>query len=96
MAESDDLRFLRIVLVLVGVIFVAGICPLMLIWPAGWTWHTGHSDYPLTIIGVVRNLGSFFDHRIAGPTRKSQPHLVHRMVESCSRRDHGDPIVRRT
>ena len=36
-----------------------GIYPLMIIWPAGWTWHTGHSDYPLMIVGVYATLGIF-------------------------------------
>ena len=31
----------------------------MIIWPAGWTWHTGHSDYPLMIVGVYATLGVF-------------------------------------
>jgi hypothetical protein len=52
MDEADGLRILRVVLVMVGVIFVVGIYPLMLVWPAGWAWHTGHSDYPLMIVGV--------------------------------------------
>jgi Family of unknown function (DUF6632) len=47
-ARSHDLKLLRIVMVLVGVIFIAGIYPLMV--PSGWTWHTGHSDYPLMIV----------------------------------------------
>jgi hypothetical protein len=59
MAEADDLRILRVVLVLVGIIFVAGIYPLMIIWPPGWAWHTGHSDYPLMIVGVYATLGVF-------------------------------------
>jgi hypothetical protein len=59
MAERDDLKILRAVLILVGVIFIAGIYPLMMIWPAGWAWHTGHSDYPLMIVGVYATLGVF-------------------------------------
>lgn len=45
-ARSHDLKLLRIVMVLVGVIFITGIYPLMM--PSGWTWLTGHSDsdYP--------------------------------------------------
>ena len=43
MPDRDDLKLLRIVMVLVGVIFIAGIYPLMM--TSGWTWHTGHSDY---------------------------------------------------
>ena len=59
MNESNRLRYLRIALILVGVTFIAGIYPLMLVWPSGWTWHTGHSDYPLMIVGVYATLGVF-------------------------------------
>jgi hypothetical protein len=31
----------------------------MILWPAGWTWHTGHSDYPLMIVGIYATLGGF-------------------------------------
>jgi hypothetical protein len=41
------------------VIFLFGIYPLMIIWPSGWTWHTGHSDYPMMIVGVYATLGVF-------------------------------------
>jgi uncharacterized protein DUF6632 len=59
MADDDRLKLLRIALTVVGVIFVAAIYPLMIVWPAGWTWHTGHSDYPLMIVGVYATLGVF-------------------------------------
>jgi len=59
MADDDRLRYLRIALMLVGVIFLGGIYPLMILWPAGWTWHTGHSDYPLMILGIYATLGGF-------------------------------------
>jgi Family of unknown function (DUF6632) len=59
MADDDRLKLLRIALTVVGLIFVAAIYPLMIMWPAGWTWHTGHSDYPLMIVGVYATLGVF-------------------------------------
>ncbi len=59
MADNDRLKYLRIALILVGVIFMAGIYPLMIIWPSGWTWHTGHSDYPMMIVGIYATLGVF-------------------------------------
>jgi len=31
----------------------------MILWPSGWTWHTGHSDYPLMIVGIYATLGGF-------------------------------------
>jgi hypothetical protein len=60
-AVNDALRLknLRIALILVGIIFIAGLYPLMMVWPSGWTWHTGHSDYPLMIVGVYATLGVF-------------------------------------
>ena len=59
MNEAHHLKYLKIALVLVGIIFIAGIYPLMMIWPSGWSWHAGHSDYPLMIIGVYATLGVF-------------------------------------
>ena len=59
MARYDRLTYLRIALIAVGVIFIAAIYPLMIIWPSGWTWHTGHSDYPMMIVGVYATLGVF-------------------------------------
>lgn len=59
MADDNRLTYLRIALIAVGIIFIAGIYPLMIVWPAGWTWHTGHSDYPLMIVGVYATLGVF-------------------------------------
>src|SRR5580765_2543129 len=59
MNDSNRLKYLRIALILVGVTFIAGIYPLMLVWPSGWAWHTGHSDYPLMIIGIYATLGVF-------------------------------------
>ncbi|MDQ2868122.1 MAG: hypothetical protein M3R59_06915, partial [Verrucomicrobiota bacterium] len=32
---------------------------LMIVWPSGWTWHSGHSDYPLMIVGIYATLGVF-------------------------------------
>jgi hypothetical protein len=60
-AVNDALRLknLRIALILVGIIFIAGLYPLMMVWPSGWTWHTGHSYYPLMIVGVYATLGVF-------------------------------------
>lgn len=59
MNDTLRLKYLRIALVAVGIIFIAGIYLLMIVWPAGWTWHTGQSDYPLMIVGVYATLGVF-------------------------------------
>jgi hypothetical protein len=67
MTETLRLKLLRIALVLVGIIFIAGIYLLMIVWPSGWTWHTGHSDYPLMIVGVYATLGVFLLIAVRNP-----------------------------
>lgn len=47
----------RAVLVVVGLIFLVGVFPLTRLWPSGWRWGTGHSDYQLMILGVYATLG---------------------------------------
>ncbi len=59
MTEITRLKSLKIVLILVGAIFLLGIYPLGLVWPSGWLWHTGYSDYHLMIVGVYATLGIF-------------------------------------
>lgn len=54
------LKYLRIALLAVGITFIVGLYPLMIVWPSsGWTWHTGHSHYPLMIVGIYATLGGF-------------------------------------
>jgi hypothetical protein len=52
-------RALQFVLRLVGLIFIFGIYPLTIVWPSGWSWHTGHSDYLQMILGIYATLGVF-------------------------------------
>jgi hypothetical protein len=59
MPDTDRIKYLRIALVVVGAIFLVGIYPLTVIWPAGWSWHTGHSDYLQMILGIYATLGVF-------------------------------------
>lgn len=59
MTDTDRLKYLRIALVLVGVTFIAGIYLLTIVWPSGWRWHTGHSDYLMMILGFYATLGVF-------------------------------------
>jgi len=60
MAEPDRTKYLRIAVLLVGLIFIIGIYPLTIIWPSGWAWHTGgHSDYLQMFLGIYATLGVF-------------------------------------
>jgi hypothetical protein len=59
MTEADRIKYLRIALLLVGLIFTFGIYPLTIIWPSGWSWHMGQSDYLQMILGIYATLGVF-------------------------------------
>jgi hypothetical protein len=53
-------RYLRIVLVLVGLIFIVGVYPLMMAWwPSGWRWQPNQPEYEQMILGVYATLGVF-------------------------------------
>ncbi len=71
MDEVVRTKYLRIALALVGLIFVVGIYPLTIIWPSGWSWHTGHSDYLQMILGLYATLGVF----LLVASRKPLAHL---------------------
>jgi hypothetical protein len=59
-AEPARIKYLRLALQLVGVTFIFGIYPLTLVWPSGWSWHTGHTPHYLQmILGVYATLGIF-------------------------------------
>jgi hypothetical protein len=58
MAEESNLKYLSVALVVIGIVFL-GVYPLMNIWPSGFAWHTGHSDYPMMIVGIYATLGVF-------------------------------------
>ena len=58
MTSAQRLSYLRIVLVATGIACLA-LYPLMLFWPSGWSWHVGHSDYPMMIVGIYATLGIF-------------------------------------
>ena len=63
MVEADRTKYLRMALVLVGLIFIAGIYTLIMVWPSGWSWHSGQSHslphYLQMILGVYATLGIF-------------------------------------
>jgi hypothetical protein len=66
MSNMQRLKFLRIALVLLGIICLL-IYPLMQLWPSGWRWHEGYSDYPLMIVGVYATLGVFLIRAASDP-----------------------------
>jgi hypothetical protein len=56
---ATRMRLLRAALVLFGLIFLAGIYPLMVAWPAGWRWNPNQPEYEQMILGIYATLGVF-------------------------------------
>jgi hypothetical protein len=69
MDESTRLGYLRIALRIVGVVFVVGVYPLTVVWPSGWAWHSGQSNYLQMIIGIYATLGVFVFRAANDPAR---------------------------
>jgi hypothetical protein len=60
MNAADRLKFLRVALIVVGLVFLLGVYPLTILWPAGWAWHhDGPSLYLQMILGIYATLGVF-------------------------------------
>jgi hypothetical protein len=59
MTNQQRIKYLRYALRVFGAIMVFGFYPLTIVWPAGWSWHTGQSAYLSMIIGIYATLGIF-------------------------------------
>lgn len=60
MTAATRLRYLRIVLIAVGLIFIFAIYPLMsAVWPSGWRWQPNQPEYEQMILGIYATLGVF-------------------------------------
>lgn len=59
MTDTDRIKYLKVALFVAGLIFLVGVYPLTIVWPSGWSWHTGQSEYLQMILGVYATLGIF-------------------------------------
>jgi hypothetical protein len=68
MTDVERLKYLRIALVVVGLIFIFCIWPLTMYWPSGWAWHSeGRSYYLEMILSVYATLGVFLIRAARNP-----------------------------
>lgn len=59
MAPSTRERYLPLALRVVAFIAVFALYPLTVIWPSGWAWHVGRSEYLEMILAIYATLGVF-------------------------------------
>lgn len=67
-AENRE-KYLRAALLVFGVIFLFAVYPLTVLWPAGWAWHHGRSEYIEMIIAIYATLGVFLLLAARNPER---------------------------
>lgn len=66
---STPYRFLQLALVVFGAVMLL-VYPLAMVWPSGWTWHSGapyQSEYFMMIVGVYATLGVFLINAARSP-----------------------------
>ena len=59
MTDAQRLKYLSLALRVVGAIAIFGFYPLTVLWPSGWAWHSGRSEYLEMIIAIYATLGVF-------------------------------------
>jgi len=69
MSEADRLKYLTLALRVFAVVFVIGFYPLTVLWPSGWSWHPGPSEYLQMIIAIYATLGVFLWLAARAPER---------------------------
>ena len=69
METAARLRHLRFALIAVGLIFVFGVYPLTVLWPAGWRWQPDQPEYLQMILVLYATLGVFLLRASRDPMR---------------------------
>jgi hypothetical protein len=59
MSEAERVKYLKLALRAFALLFILGVYPLTVLWPSGWSWHSGHSEYLQMIIAIYATLGVF-------------------------------------
>lgn len=70
MATTARLKYLRVALIVFGLIFIFAVYPLMMTyWPSGWRWSPNQPEYEQMILGVYATLGFFLLYASRNPAR---------------------------
>ena len=74
MDEVHGEKYLRIALIVVGLVFIFGLYPLFNLWQSGWRWQPLHYEFEYMIMGVYGTLGVFL--LIASRNPKAHKSLI--------------------
>ena len=68
MLHADRIKYLKVALVVFGLIFIGGIYSMMMwVWPSGWGWTPRQPEYEQMIIGFYATLGVFLIRAAKAP-----------------------------
>lgn len=56
---TTRIKYLRIALIIFGLILIFGIYPAMILWPSGWRWVPNQPNYEQMLVGIYITLGIF-------------------------------------
>jgi hypothetical protein len=59
-SAANRLLYLRVALMVFGLIFIFGVYPLAVVWSSGRTWGQARSYYLMEIVSIYATLGVFF------------------------------------
>ena len=59
MQQEENLKYLKVALVVFGIIFIVGMYVMMRVWPPGWVWTPRQPEFLQMIMGVYATLGVF-------------------------------------
>ena len=68
MLNADRIKYLKVALVVFGLVFIGGIYAMMMwVWPSGWGWTPRQPEYEQMIIGFYATLGVFLIRAARSP-----------------------------
>ncbi|MFQ5345875.1 MAG: DUF6632 domain-containing protein [Mariprofundus sp.] len=68
MNTEERLKYLKIALVVFGIIFIVGVPAMMMwTWPSGWGWTPAQPEYEQMIMGIYVTLGIFLRRAAKDP-----------------------------
>lgn len=59
MSSTSRNKYISLALRAFAAVFVLGVYPLTVLWPSGWCWNPGQSEYLQMIVGLYATLGIF-------------------------------------